>query len=333
MAELVRTPAVLAGYACGRSLACCARPWRAVLQPGEADTIAQLLAVAADPGLTPQQWQDSLVNRPPAVVLRQPDGVCSWLDEDQPGCRIQRAAGLAAMPKACQNFPRSVVATPLGIEIAWTLACPTAAGIVARRPASWQWQPVANSPYPPARQVGDRVAVSRVADWQFGEVMVLREQWWRRLAHPDGLVQTLWAMVNSPLHPHASPLPDDSAIAAQLAPAWTSAQVGPVSEALGRLRDTGPQHRDQLRQYWAAWMAPAGGRVVRDQLDTHRHVLACHAALGLQHAGVHDGGAVGEGIIAAARQTVAAARAMAALATTPQPVRDGLVAAAHWARG
>ena len=324
MAEQARTPAVLATYACGRSLACCARPWKVTLQEGESTAIGMRLAQAASAEVTAAAWHASLVSHPPTAALRQPDGTCEWLDTREPACKVQRAAGFAALPVACQNFPRSVVATPDGIEIAWTLACPTAAALVTRNPQAWQWQAIDLGQFRPTRFIGDRVAVSRTADWSLAQVQRLRSQWWSRLEDHRQLLATLAAMVAAPLDPDVVVPNDLAAQWATVSRQWSTRQVGAVAEALGRLRDTGPYHRAHLRDYWTAWLTAPDAQTADGYVRQRGAALACATALGLQHAGLHDGGPVGAGIVRAALQTAAAIRILASLGGSPQPLRDSI---------
>ena len=46
------------------------------------------------------------------------------------GCTIQRADGHAAIPRACQQFPRVVTESPLGTSVTLSAFCPTAASLL-----------------------------------------------------------------------------------------------------------------------------------------------------------------------------------------------------------
>ncbi|MSQ83642.1 MAG: hypothetical protein EXR77_12280 [Myxococcales bacterium] len=335
LAMQLRTPAVLAAYRCGHSLVCCAAPWRATLQVGEFESIESALQVRADPSFSAAAWHDAVLMQHPPGLVRQPHGQCTILDPSERLCRLQRSAGLQALPVSCRNFPRSVVATPAGLEIAFTLACPTAARTVGQTPVAlvWQTSAAAQCPYPPVRTVGDRVAMSRVVDWNWSEFDDFRAQWWRCLggvASGSELAALLLAMIERPLQPPRSlPLTSHS----ELGGPWTQLQVRAVTEGLAHLHDTGHAHRAAQRDYWPQWLATPDRVQVLATFEQYTAVLACHAGLVLQHAAVHDGLPAAEGIARAARQTVAAARALQVLDGQPQGIRDALIAAAHWARG
>ncbi|HEX6322561.1 MAG TPA: hypothetical protein VFZ36_02460 [Vicinamibacterales bacterium] len=59
------------------------------------------------------------------------DGVCRHFDaHPSGGCTIQRAGGHAAIPRACQQFPRVVTQSPLGTSVTLSAFCPTAASLL-----------------------------------------------------------------------------------------------------------------------------------------------------------------------------------------------------------
>jgi hypothetical protein len=326
-----RLPAVLAGYRCGRSLACCQLPWKATLQPGE------LPALLAGPMPAAQLLRGALSRRPGTPLLSQPGGVCSLLDPQAQACRLQQSGGLTALPLACRNFPRSVVETPQGREVAFLLACPTAAALVVAQPQPFAWQSLQDPQdldnYPAYRRVADRVAASRAADWTLAELERWREGWWQRLGDPDQeLLQILSDAQRTPLDPWTKSPIDPASVLPQ---PWTQPQVQAVTEALSRLRDSGELHRSQVRNLWQRWLQPADPQAIREAAQQHRQLASCCAGLWLQHAAVHDGRPLGEAMGIVAHQTGQLLRLIGEFQVGPPnalALRDAVVAASHWAR-
>jgi len=57
--------------------------------------------------------------------------VCRHFDAHPTGgCTIHRASGHAAIPRACQQFPRVVTQSPLGSSVTLSAFCPTAASLL-----------------------------------------------------------------------------------------------------------------------------------------------------------------------------------------------------------
>lgn len=321
-----RVPAILADYACARTMACCHAPWKATLQEDEKIALPQRTDAAA--GLL----RAYLVDRGGTLVLRQPGGACGLLDREQRGCKAQIASGLEALPGACRNFPRSVVALPTRWEMAYTLACPTVATLVAGREMPFAWAELHNPQYLPWRTVADRVPVSRAADWTLAEVDALRHKWWHRLANIDSgvaLAQLLADLQTFPL------LPDERSdwpvVWQRWLQPWTTAQVQPLTQALTRFDTSGELHATWTRQHWAVWLSSV-------QLDAQLAVMQAHlgpltraTALVIQQAGLHDAMLLGAGMHRAAQQMAATVRILSGFIQLPleTPVRDALVAGAH----
>ncbi len=333
---VVLAPRQLAGYQCGRSLVCCAAPWRATLLPGELQRIGEQLAATDEARLSRAQFEAAVhVQRPPGV-LKQPGGDCALLDRPRAQCTLQAVSGLQGLPAGCRNFPRSVVRTPDGDEAAFSLACPTAAALVVAQPIAFAWAPASwpAAAYPPHRTVDDRVTAARGADWGWREFRALRQAWWQTLATcttGDQLAATFAGMMLHPLDPGAIALNDVPWD--RLCAPWTQTQVRSVTEGLARLPDTGPQHSKRQRERWAAWLMPIDAGAWRDSADRHLALVASHAGLLLQFAFVHDGLAVGPAIVRCAHLAAALARIVPTLSDGAQPTRDALIAAAHLSRG
>lgn len=335
MTERVWMPQVLQGYACGRTMACCQAPWRANLREGEGLRIEQHLRTGA-PALLPR-WQAAVTTRAGLAIVHQPGGTCTLLDPAEKACALQASAGLDALPGSCRNFPRSVVRTPQGLEVAFTLACPTAAGLVVQRPQPFAWhqRPSDGWPYSPVRTVGSRLRASRARDVTFAEAQALRQAWWQRLVAAqlaetvDDLARTVDDLAGQPLEPQARGQGDDLAWRAPLDPR----QVRTVTAVLLGLPDGAP-YRGHERALWAGWLAPLAEQ---PELHDTTSIWTTLAGLAIQHAAVHDGLPLAEGLQRAARQVRQAVRVWATLQVVPglapqQRARDALVVAAHLAQ-
>lgn len=335
--DTVRLPRALAAYRCGRSMACCALPWKATVGDGEPARIAAALDGDTAGQTAKTQFLASLIGGDRGGVLRQPNGTCALADTAEKSCHLHRAGGLDAMPLGCRNFPRSVAQTPDGVEVAFTLACPTAAAMVAadRQPFAFHVAAASAHPYPPVRAVGDVVAMARAADWHWRELAAWRDAWWRLLQGVESAAQmaaVLAAMVHAPLQP-PGPVPSATTLPAALVQALAANQIRAVTEGLGRLPDTGPQHASRHRHYWPLWAAKPEPAGLLATFSEHLGLLRACAGLQVQHAGVHDGLLAAAGLQQAARYTLAVARALQVLPADPQRSRDALVAGAHWLRG
>lgn len=332
-----RVASVLAGYECQRSMACCQIPWKATLRPEELRDLEKAQGPAAE------LLRGAVHTRLGTPMLSQPKGVCALLDAEGRACRVQQLGGLEALPQSCRNFPRSVVDTPHGREVAFSLCCPTAAAMVVAGPIPFDWadltQPHPRLEYPASRRVGDRLPASRAADWSMTEVQTWRQGWWQRLADPHHpLMQWIADALRTPLDPEARLVSGDAEqsieVITLLAP-WTPQQVQPVTEGLGRLRDSGPEHRAKLRGYWQLWMKPGEFQTLRRAAERHRALASCCAGLWLQHAAVHDGVALGESLSKIAKQVAQLLRLLDDLEALGGASwsRDAVIAASHWGRG
>lgn len=316
--RIARAPVFLADYACARSMACCAAPWRATLTALE----------VADDDLR-ARLAPHLQERGELVVIAQPGGHCALLDRAAPACTLHRDQGLAALPSACRNFPRSIAATPQGWEVAFALACPTVAATVADRPQAFAWASIDVTAYAVNRAATDRVQVSRVSDWEFADVSALRQAWWQQLAAVrtgHDLLDVAAGLRGAPLQPRTRTTESTIPWPAPLVPG----QVRALTEALQHL-DTQLEHKPRLRAYWETWMAAPAPAEVRAAVDRHAQVLACELALLVQFAGVHDARPLADGLMTAAGRMLLTAGLIAAFERTgaSRPVRDALVCAWH----
>lgn len=62
------------------------------------------------------------------VLAVSPDGHCVFHHGDR--CEVHRTRGPAAMPSACQHFPREVLVDPRGVFVTLSHYCPTAADLL-----------------------------------------------------------------------------------------------------------------------------------------------------------------------------------------------------------
>ena len=109
-------------YACRHSGACCASGWDI---PVERTRVATLQSLRSD-----ASWLRRAEGAPPDVagVLALSDaGRCVFHSQ---GCEIHRIAGHAAMPTACQHFPREVLIDRRGVFVTLSHYCPTAADLL-----------------------------------------------------------------------------------------------------------------------------------------------------------------------------------------------------------
>ncbi len=129
-----------ATYRCRDSGACCTAGWPI---PVEADRIDGLTAVALRSGMRRatrgDDAADALVMPTDApaetpALLTTRAGACVFYDPATGHhCRVHRAAGHAALPLACRQFPRVVVVDPRGASITLSHFCPTAAALLDSR--------------------------------------------------------------------------------------------------------------------------------------------------------------------------------------------------------
>lgn len=130
-----------AGFACGRSGACCASGWDIPIDParrqsiGDAMDAGRLAHPRADDG-TPAVWHVEAPGLPSpdaAVLTRQPSGDCVFLRRaPATACALQTAGGHEALPLACRQFPRVSLADDRGVHVTLSHYCPTAAASLWR---------------------------------------------------------------------------------------------------------------------------------------------------------------------------------------------------------
>ena len=327
----LRLPTVLADYGCGRSGVCCNMAWKVpVSVDDEAVVHNRLMQLGADDMLA--EWKAAVVDRRGHRLLRQPDGKCTLLAEG-PTCRLHVVTGLEGLPSACRNFPRSVVETPDGIEVAFTLGCPTAAAMVARRAYRFEWheRSAEGWPYRPMGTCRRRIPWTRLADVDYPELCARRRAWWDAIdAARDDVAAPLAAMLEAPGEPAPAP-------SGHISLAVTLGEQDLKAATLmlmHRKMPRGARYRDIKRAVWRGLSGEHSDGAVRDGLARISPMMASALAVYVQHAGVHVHRPATETLLLGARRMLAAAAIARVLldVTDVDPVQatgDALTAAAR----
>jgi len=285
----VMLPKALAGYRCQRSLVCCRPPWRVWLAPEEVERLGSEHVEPLGGG---------------RHLLAQRDNACSLLHAGPPGaCTLHRDAGHDALPRQCQNFPRSVARRADGqLELAFLLDCPTVAGMVAQlsEPFALVEGETFALPVAPVNPSIDLAALDAA-----------RERWWSRLADAQTSRDLL-----------------------AVASAMGAGDVDPVPELtlgmLYRLADGArfwPHHTALLE-------ALKGGRRDAEVDGLAVGAFAYAAAMGVQQAALHDGRPLEAGIRAAGTALVTMLNLHAAIVEVcdEDATMEVMVAATHSGR-
>jgi len=133
---MVRCLSIHAGYRCRDSGACCSSGWPIPIEVPLYERLVASLesgAIRIDPaarGAPPFMSTRGLPEGTAAVLGQTADGRCVFHDAEARRCRIQRVNGHAALPIACQQFPRLCLLDPRGIQITLSHYCPTAASLL-----------------------------------------------------------------------------------------------------------------------------------------------------------------------------------------------------------
>lgn len=130
-ASRVRLLSFHAAYACGNTGCCCAAGWAIPVETHVLPALQYAIAGGAIRGVDESPLLVVPPQRPAAVsaVLgRTGAGPCVFFDRLQPGghCRVQRHAGVPAMPVACRQFPRIARHDTTGTVVSLSHWCPTA---------------------------------------------------------------------------------------------------------------------------------------------------------------------------------------------------------------
>lgn len=338
----VRLPSVLADYACRRTLVCCRPPWRVYLGPQEDVVLRGRLRAAGAPHVAARLERATERPARDVTLIAQPDHGCALLDaprgpDDGPaGCALQTAAGLAALPLTCRNFPRSIVRTPRGVEVAFLLQCPTAVDLIASAPApiSWVERDAAGWPYDARRAARDPMWWDERTGLTFDALETLRTGWWARLGaatDAESAARALDALRTTPDEPSATG-------ATAVTPSRLDGDAAATELAfLGRLDARGARYQAAHETLAAALAPPAREDELAAALGAGPAAFTCAAAVTLQFAGVHSGQPVADGLRGAGWQVGLAVDLAARLMRLPwltpgAALRDALTAAAHLAR-
>jgi lysine-N-methylase len=109
-----------ARYRCTTCGDCC-RGWDVPLEPGESEKFRQLASAWVP--VEKLRIGREKHNHVMVETLAGREGQCQVLTDDQL-CRIHGAHGEAAKPRACRIFPYTFVATPSGVRVGLSWACP-----------------------------------------------------------------------------------------------------------------------------------------------------------------------------------------------------------------
>lgn len=117
-----------ARYACRGAGACCSSGWDIPIERVRIEAIQR--AIHDSHLRAPVSWLKQIDGAPDdvaGVLALGERGHCVFHGE---GCAIHSALGHAAMPVACQHFPRVVLIDPRGVFVTLSHYCPTAAAML-----------------------------------------------------------------------------------------------------------------------------------------------------------------------------------------------------------
>jgi|GEM_PF-2074683 len=332
----VLVPSVLADYACGRTLVCCKPPWRVYLGPHEDDVLLGRVGRAGDRRLTARVRAAIERPAPGVTLLAQPEEGCPLLDDEEPGCAVHRVAGMSALPATCRNFPRSVVRTPEGLEVAFLLQCPTAAGMVARAPAPFSWveRDLDGWPYDDRRTAARDLWWDARTPLSWDDLAGLRARWWRRLG-ADGEEPPSAAALNALRTRPDAPEAEAPSTLAPLEPDEVLADA--ERRFLERLAARGARYAELGNDLTDALVTPTDEASLAHAWALSPHAWLCAAGLALQHAGVHTRQPVSDVFSGAAWQGIEAVQLAArllplAIGDPHEMIEDALCTAAHVVR-
>jgi hypothetical protein len=126
---VIRCLSLHAHYRCHDSGACCSSGWPI---PIEIPMYERLVASIENGSITtvrpiaPFTPTRGVPEGAAAVLGYDDEGRCAFYESDARRCRIQRINGHAALPIACQQFPRMCLIDPRGVHLTLSHYCPTA---------------------------------------------------------------------------------------------------------------------------------------------------------------------------------------------------------------
>ncbi|MFT7579337.1 MAG: hypothetical protein ACI9MR_001001 [Myxococcota bacterium] len=307
MVPTVRLPAVMADYACARTMVCCTSA-RVYLQPAEVRAIRRRLTTP-ETGPLKGRFEGAVeALAPDFAQLRHNAAGCVLLDAGERRCDLHAGAGLSALPAVCRSFPRVVAQTPAGLEVAFLMDCPTAAGLVASTPAGFAWKTVNKQswPYEATRVVRGPLLWDETEPIGFDALTALREGWWLKLSEASTWSAVSAALLSDPMTPALSD------VAAPWPILGRPALAEKLVARLCGLLDRGMIYRETEAALTHALHASTPS-VLERTAKTHAEVFACALGLLLQFAGVHETASVTIGLRTAAWQTRLAAVLMQAI--------------------
>lgn len=130
----IRVLALHAGYQCRHRGVCCTEAWAIPVEPVRHRQLLKAIeARQLRPSLPDGAYFEPAGGIDPdaGVVVGRRGRDCVFFEPDRGClCAIHRDLGHAALPSACQHFPRVVVIDPRGITLTLSHVCPTASGLL-----------------------------------------------------------------------------------------------------------------------------------------------------------------------------------------------------------
>ncbi len=118
-----------APYACRHSGACCSAGWDIPIEHVRVRAIED--AIGAGRLAAPVRWMRVVAGAPDDVAgVLQVGNAGRCVFHQAPGCAIHGALGHAAIPSACQHFPRIALIDRRGVFVTLSHYCPTAATLL-----------------------------------------------------------------------------------------------------------------------------------------------------------------------------------------------------------
>lgn len=125
---------IVEGFACQMCGTCCRNDWMVTLDKTCYDRNRRLFQTLEHDIEFERAFQPLPGQVGPgeyAYIVKQPNGACWFLGEDQL-CRLQRQAGHSHLDSVCQTFPRYPMNTARGIELTLSFSCPAVLEMACR---------------------------------------------------------------------------------------------------------------------------------------------------------------------------------------------------------
>ncbi len=131
------------GKICG---ARCCRDWRILVDEDTYDKYLELEKAAQEEIFQHTEWVEDETENVDIMILKlRKDGVCSWLDEKDCLCSLQKKYGENFLTAICQSFPRVTYKLDEDFfEQSMTLTCPLAAKLILLQDAPISFTEVEN---------------------------------------------------------------------------------------------------------------------------------------------------------------------------------------------